>query len=257
MSPVVWRKLADAQQEYTPESKQQTLMQEVCDVIKQHLLPKLHEFQRWGYVKSPTFQFWDTVLEALHILLQNVRAERERDWGHHLQTQRTMVPYFFAAERQNYPRRTPVYILDMLNHPPEIQSCFEAGEFAVLHIPGCFNGIWSDVGTEKTVIRDAKGTSGIVGLTRKKPALIWWTLTRHIMSEHTKAMRERSGLSTSAEDKGHKEVLTSTLKWGEEHVRALTKHAVNNMTNPLEPEFHPQVLIKLSTGLHIILLIRY
>ena len=246
VSPVVWRKLADAQQTYKSESKQQTIMQELCDVITQHLLPKLHEFRRWGYVKSPTFQFWDQLLEALQIILLNVRAEREGDWGLHLQTQRAMVPCFFAADRQNYARWIPVYILDMLNLPREVQSAFETGEFAVRQIPGCFNGIWSDMGTEKTIIRDAKGSGGIVGLTRKKPALIRWTLTKHIMSEYTKAMRERSGLSTSAEDKGHKEV----LKRDEEHVRALTKHAVNNLTNPFEPESHPDVLINLSTGLH-------
>ena len=70
------------------------------------------------------------------------------------------------------------------------------------------------------------------------------------MNEYTKAMRERSGLSTSAEDMGHKEVLTSTRKRGEEHVRALTKHPVNNMTNPFKPESHPDLLINLSTGLH-------
>ena len=57
VSPVVWRKLADAQQAYKSESKQQTIIQEVCDVITQQLLPKLHEFQRLGYIKSPTFQF--------------------------------------------------------------------------------------------------------------------------------------------------------------------------------------------------------
>ena len=33
-------------------------------------------------------------------------------------------------------------------------------------------------------------------------------------------------------------------------MRALTKHAFNNMTNPFEPESHPDVLINLSTGLH-------
>ena len=120
VSPVVWGKLADAQQTYKYESKQQTIIQEVCDVITQHLLPKLHEFQRGGYVKSPTFQFWDQLLEALQILLQNVRAEREGNWGLHLQTQRAMVPYFFAADRQHYARWTPVYILDMLNLPREV-----------------------------------------------------------------------------------------------------------------------------------------
>ena len=205
---------------------------------------------RGVYVKSPTFEFLGKLLHALHMLLLIVRAEREGDWGLHLQTQRTMVPYFFAAERQHYPRCTPVYILDMLNLPREVKSAFEAGEFAVRQIPGCFSGSWSDMGTEKTVFRDAKRSSGIVGLTRKKPTFIMWTLTRYIMSEYTKAMREWSGISTRAEDKGHNELLASTLKRNEEHVRALSRHAVNNMTNLFESESHPDVLINLSTGLY-------
>ena len=45
VSPVVWRKLADAQRAYKSESKQQTIIQDACDVITQHLLPKLHESQ--------------------------------------------------------------------------------------------------------------------------------------------------------------------------------------------------------------------
>ena len=124
----------------------------------------------------------------------------EGDWGLQLQTQRAMVPHVFATDTQNYARWTPVYILDMLNLPREVQSAFEAGEFAARQIPGCFNGIWNDMCTEKTVIRDEKGSSGIIGLTKEKPALIRWTLTRYIISEYTKAMREWSGLSTSAED---------------------------------------------------------
>ena len=131
----------------------------------------------------------------------------------------------------------------MLNLPRELQTAFEAGEFAVRQIPGCFKGSWSDMGTEKTVTRNAKGRSGIVGLTRNKPALIRWTLTGHIMREYTNAMPERSGLSPDAEDKDQKEVLTSTLKRDEQHVRVLTKHAVNNVTNPFEPQSHPDVLM--------------
>ena len=99
-----------------------------------------------------------------------------------------MVPYVFAASRPNYARWTPVYILDMLNFPHEVQSAFETGDIVVREIPGCFNGIWSNMGTEKTIIKDSKSSSGIVGLTRKKPALIRWMLMRHIMSEYAKAM---------------------------------------------------------------------
>ena len=58
--------------------------------------------------------------------------------------------------------------------------------------------------TEKTVIRDAKGSSGIVGLTRKKPILIRWSLIGLIMSDYAKAVREGSGSSKRTEDKDNK-----------------------------------------------------
>ena len=88
------------------------------------------------------------------------------------------------------------------SHTREPQSAFEAEEFAVRQIPG----------TENTVTRNAKGRSGIFGLSRNKPTFIRWTWTRHLTREYTKAMRERSGLPTNAVDKGHKEVLISTRK---------------------------------------------
>jgi hypothetical protein len=49
----------------------------------------------------------------------------------------------------------PVYILDMLELPAEIKSAFEKGEFSIRQTSGSFNGIWSDMGTEKTIIKDS------------------------------------------------------------------------------------------------------
>jgi hypothetical protein len=48
----------------------------------------------------------------------------------------------------------PVYILDMLELPAEMKSAFEKDEFSIRQISGSFNGIWSDIGTEKTIIKD-------------------------------------------------------------------------------------------------------
>ena len=56
---------------------------------------------------------------------------------------------------------------------------------------GYFNGIWSDMAVESTIIRDAKGTGGVVGLTRKEPALVRWMLTRHHLAEYSSALHER------------------------------------------------------------------
>ena len=87
-------------------------------------------------------------------------------------------------------------------------------------IPGSFNGIWTDMATVKTVIKNAKGNDGIVGLTRKKPALIRWTLTRHIGAA---AIKERSGI-TSADNSVHQQEKAASIKQDEDHVRASISH---------------------------------
>jgi hypothetical protein len=60
----------------------------------------------------------------------------------------------------------------MLEHPAEIKSAFEKGEFSIRQTCGSFNGIWSDMGTGKTIIKDSKSSGGIVGITNQKSALV-------------------------------------------------------------------------------------
>lgn len=86
--------------------------------------------------------------------------------------------------------------VDMLQLPDDVQTAFLDEQFAVKRSLEKFNAVWSDIGTETTIIRDAKGRSGIVGLTRKQPALIRRSLTRHIMGEYRSAMKDRSRLQT-------------------------------------------------------------
>ena len=83
-----------------------------------------------------------------------------------------MLPYFLVADKTNYARYTPVYLLDMLELPGEVAQSFESGQFIFKAKCGSFNGIWTAVAVEKTVICDSKSNSGIVGLTRKAPALL-------------------------------------------------------------------------------------
>ena len=88
-------------------------------------------------------------LRAVEILLQNIRAERDGLWLLHLKSVSAMLPYFFITNRTNYARWTPAYVLDMLNLPETVKSSFLSGEFAVRQKPGTFDGIRSDMATEK------------------------------------------------------------------------------------------------------------
>ena len=248
----VWEQMSKVQQKFQNEDNEtlKCSVKELEDVVARYMLPLLSQFQAWGSAQSPTFSFWSHFCNVTQILLHNIRAEREDKWDLHLHTHRAMVPYFFAANRQNYARWSTIYISDMVNLPEPVHHAFEVGNFAVHQNSGSFNGIWSDMGVEKTVIKDSKSNGGIVGLTRKKASLIRWTLTRHITSEYSKAMKNRSGVATSSEDREHKEALPARQRKDEEDVTAITKHVLNNMTNPFEPESHPDVLVNISTGLH-------
>ena len=157
-------------------------------LFEAHLAPLMKDFREWGCAVSPTFRFWDMFLLAASIMLQNIRAERNGIWSMHLSSVRSMLPFFFVTNRNNYSRWTPIYLLYMLNLPSEVESRFKAGFFAIRQKAGSFNGVWSDMTTEKTIIKDSKSNGGIVGLTRKKSALIRWNITRHIVGHFSAAM---------------------------------------------------------------------
>ena len=125
------------------------------------------------------------LLDAVELMLLNIKSERQGNWTLQMHTVASMLPYFFVTNRTNYSPWTPVYLLEMSQILLDIQTAFEDGEFFFMEIPGSFNGIWSDMATEMTVIKNAKGDGGIVGLTRKKPALIRLTLTHHVARKLT------------------------------------------------------------------------
>ena len=65
--------------------------------------------------------------------------------------------------------------------PLDIKAAFEDENFSSWEFLEASNGIWSDM----TVNKNAKGDGGIVGLKRKKPALIRLTLTHHTLLQHS------------------------------------------------------------------------
>ncbi|CAC5356829.1 unnamed protein product [Mytilus coruscus] len=210
----------------------------------------MNEFREWVSF-SPTFRYWDMLLQALEIMLINIRAERNGLWSVHLHSIFSMLPYFFVANKNNYSRWSPVYLLDMLNLPTEAEGLFSMGFFSVRQKVGSMSlhGVWSDMATEKTVIKDSKGDGGIVGLTRKKALLIRWNLTRHVLSQITSAMRARVCL-VQVNDQCHDEAKPAAMKRDEKHVQDLIVYITENMTNPFDVDNHPRQLINISTGLH-------
>ena len=245
---VVWQQIIKTQKLIKEGNAEvHEAVREMDKLVSDHLEPLFCQFRSWGYSRSPTFEYWDMFLKAVQIMLDNIRAERVGDWQGHLHSQSNMLPYFFTTDRTNYSRWMPVYLLDMLSLPEEISEQFKMGHFAIRQKPGKFNGIWSDLGVEKTVIRDSKGSGGIVGLTRKKAAMVRWSLTRHILGGYASAMKDRSGQGVTDRHQ-HEETYPAAMKRDEEHLNALTSHLRDKMTDPFDVTSHPEVLVNISTG---------
>ena len=226
-----------------------TAFDEVISLFNLHIMPLIEDFQNWGNQSSPTFKYWNMFLGAIEVLLQNIRSERDGLWSVHLSSSCSMLPYMFVTNRVNYSRWLPIYLLDMMNLPQAVNSAFEKGQFSVRQKPGKFNGVWCDMATEKTVIKDSKGCGGIVGITHRKSALIRWSLTRHILADFTSEMKTRSGCE---QDKciEHEETKPTALKRDEEQVNTLLNHVLEKMTDPFNIDLHPPGLINISTGMH-------
>ena len=96
-------------------------------------------------------------LAGIQILLNNICSERERDWSLHLDSVYGMIPYFFAANKQNYSRWAPIYLLDMMNLHAEVESAFNDGQFSIALSAGKFKSVWTDMNTKSKVIKDSNG----------------------------------------------------------------------------------------------------
>lgn len=62
-----------------------------------------------------TMAYWLLYIEMVQVLLLFIRATRENDWQLHLSAVRSMLPWFFAADRVNYARFGTIYWLEMIS----------------------------------------------------------------------------------------------------------------------------------------------
>ena len=105
--------------------------------------------QKQDILKSKTSHLWiDCVTKAVFIMMIYIRAEREADWCLHLTAVKEMLPYFFAAGHVKYARYGLYYLRTMEALPKLCQEQFLKGEHVMRHVPGLWNGIWSDVHRE-------------------------------------------------------------------------------------------------------------
>jgi len=129
---------------------------------------------------NPTYNFWNSYLNMVSILLAFVRGTRTGNFQLHLESLRLMLPWFFAYDRVNYARYAPIYWTEMSNlsdsHPWLYRQLMEsqgAWTFQRHHSTG-FNGLAADQAIETTVNKESKTRGGLTGLTMNTGALQRW-----------------------------------------------------------------------------------
>ncbi len=60
--------------------------------------------------------------------------------------------------------------------PENVLVHFLNGEHVMRHVPGIWNGLWSDMYIETTFMRYGHGQGGIIGITLKPETLKIWAL---------------------------------------------------------------------------------
>lgn len=76
-------------------------------------------------IQSPTFKFWDTIINLEKSILIFIRAHREANFDLYVETLEELVGYFFAFDHYNYARWLPIHIRDMKSLPPGFQDDFK------------------------------------------------------------------------------------------------------------------------------------
>ena len=64
---------------------------------------------------------------------------------------------------------------------------------------------------EKSVIKYSKSNGSIVGITRKNPAVMRWSLVRHITGHYVKAMIDDENTDEQSKDKQHASLQLSII----------------------------------------------
>ena len=65
--------------------------------------------------KSPTFQYWDTILSIELLIFTFIRAHHEKDFPLYVEALEEIVGYFFVFDHYIYARWVPIHICDMLS----------------------------------------------------------------------------------------------------------------------------------------------
>lgn len=162
-----------------------------------------------GEEKSVIFTYWNTFISKMYPILRDIiRADKEGNWMLHVSAFRRALPLFFAFGKVNYARWGSVYFEDCLHLEEKHPSLFEAfmkGGFVVQHGDRKFSSIGMDQALEQCYNKPAKGSGGIIGMTRRKEAVALQDIIKHDTYSINMLYRKLSGVTENNEYDLHHE----------------------------------------------------
>ena len=130
-------------------------------------------FSTWEEARkriSPTFLFWDVILQLETLVLLVIRAHRQRNFNLYVEAMEELIPLFFALDHVNYARWASIHIRDLKSLPDNIAKEFQNEGHWVLSKTGYkFSAIPFDQANEQEN-KIVKSAGGAVGLTENPVA---------------------------------------------------------------------------------------
>jgi len=186
------------------------------------------KFISQGCIANNQFRFWNVFLnDIVSVLIDLNRSHREGNWELHVSAVRRALPLFFAFNRSNYRRWTPLYFEDCLSLEtkyPDIFDCFLNGGFVVSQTKRRGSKLPMDQALEKQYNKPAKSSSGIIGFSRRKTAVCKWNLIKHEKSQYTTLLENICDLTIDDEYLIHHEFSDSRTKEDVSSVDKLTEY---------------------------------
>ena len=122
--------------------------------------------------RSPTFRYWNTLLEFEMLAFVLIRAHRTRNFDLYIESLECLAPWFFCMDRTNYARWIPIHIRDMKSLTNQMHE--ELAKYWVIQkTKHKFSSIPLDQAHEQNN-ELIKGSGGAVGLTENPMAFRRW-----------------------------------------------------------------------------------
>ena len=214
------------------ESNAETCCDDIVNSEALQLLDKcIEELKHSLSTQSRTAKLWIQFLNYIRKIENFVACERLKDWNGHLQACSAFLNLFAATGHIHYGKSARLYLQNMAKLPeqyPWLYQKYVEGAHAVERTEHCFNGLWSDLVIEQTLMSSLKSRGGLThGRGLIESVRHQWVFTMPICASIHDAMTLRTqkklrtseqhvDLSSARKDRDHTD-LDKLLDWFDDH----------------------------------------